>query len=43
MLASVVEGQFLAHHRLHATHTWRKFCVFDVQFDVSGELAGMAV
>ena len=39
----MIEGRLLAHHRLHAAHSRRELRVFDVQFDVGGELAGMAV
>ena len=43
LLASVVEGALLAHDRLHTPHSRRDLGVFDIQFDVGGELAGMAV
>ena len=43
LLASVIEGRLLAHHRLHAAHPGRELRVFDVQFDIGGELAGVAV
>jgi hypothetical protein len=43
LLAPVVEGPLLAHHCLHAPHTRRELRVFDVQFDVGGKLARMAV
>ena len=43
LLASVIEGGLLADDRLHAAHSRRELRVFDVQFDIGGELAGMAV
>lgn len=39
----MVEGPLLTDHRLHATHPSRELRVFDVQFDVGGKLASMAV
>jgi len=43
LLAPLVEGRLLAHHRLHAAHSGGELPIFDVQFDVGGKLAGMAV
>jgi hypothetical protein len=43
LLASLIEGSVLTDHRLHAAHSGRELRVGDVQFDVGGELAGMAV
>lgn len=43
LLASMIEGGLLTYDRLHAAYPSRELRVFDVQFDVSGELAGMAV
>ncbi len=40
--APVIEGSVLTHQRLHAAHARRNFPIFDVQFDIGGELAGMA-
>jgi len=39
----MVEGRLLADRRLHAAHARREFRVLDVQFDVGGKLASMAV
>ena len=39
----MIEGGILADGRLHAAHPGRELCIFDVQFDIGGELAGMAV
>jgi hypothetical protein len=43
LLAAVIEGRCLAHHRLHAPHSGRDVGILDVQFCVNGELAGVAV
>ena len=43
LLASLIEGRLLAHHRLHAAHSGRELGIFDIEFDVGGKLAGMAV
>ena len=43
MLASVIEGRLLAHQRLHAAHPRRELRVLDVQFDIGGKLARLAV
>ena len=43
MLASVVEGRLLAHQRLHAAHPRGELRVLDIQFDIGGELARLAV
>ena len=43
LLPSVVEGCLLADDRLHAAHPGRELRVLNVQFDIGGELAGMAV
>src|ERR1039457_6836137 len=43
LLAAMIEGSFLAHDCLHAAHSRRKLRVFDVQFDVGGELASATV
>jgi hypothetical protein len=39
----VIERSVLTYDRLHAAHARREFRVLDVQFDIGGELAGMAV
>ena len=43
LLAAMIEGGLLTHDRLHAAHPRRELRVFDVQFDIGGELAGMTV
>lgn len=43
LLASLIEGVFLADDRLHAAHTGRELRVGDIQFDISRELTGMAL
>jgi hypothetical protein len=43
LLPAMIERSFLTHDSLHAAHTWREFRVFDIQFDIGGELAVMAV
>ena len=43
LLATVIEGSLLAHHRLHAAHPGREVRFLDVQFDVGRELAVMTV
>src|SRR5437660_156794 len=43
LFAAMVEGPILAHHRLHAAHPGREFCVFNVQFDIDGELPLLTV
>ena len=40
MLASVVEGGFLAHRRQHAAYARRELRMLDVDFDVRGKLSG---
>ena len=42
LLASLIERGLLSNRCLHATHSGRKFRVFDIQFDVSRELSVMA-
>ena len=39
LLAAVIEGGILAHHRLHAAHAGREFRVLDVQFHIGRKLA----
>ena len=39
LLASVIERGLLAHDGLHAAHPGRGLRVFDIQFDIGGELA----
>jgi hypothetical protein len=39
----VVEGGLLADNGLHAAHAGRELRVFDIQFDIGGELSTMAV
>jgi hypothetical protein len=43
LAASVIERGLLAHRRLHAAHAWGELGVLDIQFDVGGELPGVAV
>ena len=43
LLASVIEGGLLTDDCLHAAHSWRELGVFDIQFDIGGELSAMAV
>ena len=43
LLPPMIEGRLQAHHRQHAAHAWREFRVLDIQFDIGGELATMAV
>ena len=40
---AMIEGSLLAHDSLHAAYSRRELGVFDVQFDISGELAVMAM
>jgi len=42
-LAAPIEPRLLAYDSLHAAHTRRELRVFDIQFDVGGELAGVTV
>ncbi len=41
LLASVIERGLLAHQSLHAAHPWGELRVYDIQFDIGGELAVM--
>ena len=43
VLSALVERGLLTEHRLHATHSGGGLGVFDVQFDIGGELTRMAV
>jgi hypothetical protein len=43
LLAAMIEGSLLANDSLHTAHPRRELCVFNVQFDIGGELAGMTV
>ena len=36
---TVIEGSFRSHHRQHSPHAGRQIFVFNVQFDVEGDLA----
>src|SRR6185369_79586 len=38
-LPAMSERCVLSHQSLHPAHSWRQFHVFDIQFDISGELA----
>jgi len=42
-LAARIEGNLLAHHGLHAAHPGRELGVLDVEFDIGGKLARVAV
>jgi hypothetical protein len=43
LLPAMIERGALAYDGLHATHTGRELCVFDVQFDIGGKWSGVAV
>src|ERR1019366_805394 len=43
LFTALIEGGRLAHQRLHAPYPRRKLGILDVQFDISGELAGVTV
>jgi hypothetical protein len=43
LLATVIEGCLLAHHRLHAAYARREFRILDIQFDIHRKLADAAV
>jgi hypothetical protein len=39
----MIERRLLAYDRLHAAHPRRELGVLDVQFNIGGELAGVAM
>jgi hypothetical protein len=43
LLTAMIKGCLVPYQSLHAAHSRRKFCMLDIQLDIGGELASVAM